>query len=295
MNITYCDRYVQIERLKRTRLLDKVLEYAQKHFSKHYRLSSSLLILDDGERFKKDYLINWTYHATLQSEQESTKLLPSPTKPSQAQKLESSLESGAQADEQESEPSELELLLRHSHLPIRIKITSPNDMLKRVKVHIHLTSLDQVLLRLEEDDRVARRYIRTLFGSKIIYEVENEFCINAAGYSESMWESVMSLISSRVIHNVALEFEYQKPEESESFLTREEYLLRKCYSELDVGFDESLEAVKKQYVKLAKIFHPDNALDKDPQTQEYYQDRFKKISHAYKTIKNAKAHKRATA
>ena len=164
MNITYCDRYVQIELLKGTRLLDKVLEYAQKHFSKHYRLSSSLLILDDGERFKKDYLINWTYHATLQSELESTKLLPSPTKPSQAQKLESS----AQADEQESEPSELELLLRHSHLPIRIKITSPNDMLKRVKVHIHLASLDQVLLRLEEDDRVARRSIRTLFGSKII-------------------------------------------------------------------------------------------------------------------------------
>lgn len=291
MNITYCDRYVQIELLKGTRLLDKVLEYAQKHFSKHYRLSSSLLILDDGERFKKDYLINWTYHATLQSEQESTKLLPNLAKPSlNAQKLESS----TQADEQ-SKPSELELLLRHSHLPIRIKITSPNDMLKRVKVHIHLAGLDQVLLRLEEDDRVARRYIRTLFGSKIIYEVENEFCINAAGYSESMWESVISLISSRVIHNVALEFEYQKPEENDSFLTREEYLLRKCYSELDVGFDESLEAVKKQYVKLAKIFHPDNALDKDPQTQEYYQDRFKKISHAYKTIKNARAHKRATA
>lgn len=288
MNITYCNRYVQIELLRGTRLLDKVLEYAQKHFSKHYHLSSSLLILDDGERFKKDYLINWTYHATLQSEQNNTKLLSNPTKNNQ--------EAGSSIDSSnESEPSELDWLLRHSHLPIRIKITNPNDVLKRVKVHIHLASLDQVLLRLEEDDRVARRYIRTLFGTKIIYEVENEFCINAAGYSQSMWESVMSLISSRVIHNVALEFEYQKPKENDGFLTREEYLLRKCYSELDVGFDESLEAVKKQYVKLAKIFHPDNAYDKDQQTKEYYQDRFKKISHAYKTIKNARAHKRATA
>lgn len=286
MNITYCDRYVQIELLKGTRLLDKALEYAQKHFSKHYRLSSSVLILDDGERFKKDYLINWAYHATLQSEH-STKLLPRQP----LQKVDSS----SQSEPEPSEPTELEQILSHSHLPIRIKITSPNDMLKRVKIHIHLASLDQVLLRLEEDDRVARRYIRTLFSGKIIYEVENEFCINAAGYSESMWQSVIELISSRVIHNVALEFEYQKPEEGEGFLTREEYLLRKCYSELDVGFDESLEAVKKQYLKLAKIFHPDNALDKDPHTQEYYQDRFKKISHAYKTIKNAKIHKRATA
>ena len=110
-----------------------------------------------------------------------------------------------------------------------------------------------------------------------------------------MWESVIGLISSRVIHNVALEFEYQKADSGDTFLTREEYLLRKCYSELNVDYNEPLEIVKKQYVKLAKIFHPDNALDKDAQTQEFYQDRFKKISQAYKTIKNAKQHKRATA
>lgn len=285
MNITYCDRYVQIELLKNTRLLDKVLEYAQKHFSKHYRLSSSLLILDDGERFKKDYLINWTYHATLQEDKENKKLLPSP----ESSRAESS---NANSQEIEPEPSELEQILRHSHLPIRIKITNPNDVLKRVKVHIHLSSLGQVILRLEENDRVARRYIHTLFGDKIVYEVENEFCINAAGYSESMWESVIGLISSRVIHNVALEFEYQKADSSETFLTREEYLLRKCYSELNVDYNEPLEIVKKQYVKLAKIFHPDNAHDKDAQTKEFYQDRFKKISQAYKTIKKSK---RATA
>lgn len=289
MNITYCDRYVQIELLKNTRLLDKVLEYAQKHFSKHYRLSSSLLILDDGERFKKDYLINWTYHATLQAEKESSKLLPSPEYGSNA------LNANGIEEEAAQKPSELERILRHSHLPIRIKITNPNTMLKKVKIHIHLSSLGQVILRLEENDRVARRYIHALFGDKIVYEVENEFCINAAGYSESMWESVIGLISSRVIHNVALEFEYQKADSGDTFLTREEYLLRKCYSELNVDYNEPLEIVKKQYVKLAKIFHPDNALDKDAQTQEFYQDRFKKISQAYKMIKNAKQHKRATA
>ena len=61
-------------------------------------------------------------------------------------------------------------------------------MLKRVKVHIHLASLDQVLLRLEEDDCVARRYIRTLFSGKIIYEEESKFALSCLGYSESMWQ-----------------------------------------------------------------------------------------------------------
>ena len=43
MNIYYCD-HVQIQLLKGTVPAHKALEYAQKHFSKHYRLSSSVLI-----------------------------------------------------------------------------------------------------------------------------------------------------------------------------------------------------------------------------------------------------------
>lgn len=329
MNITYCDRYVQIELFKGTRLLDKVLEYASKHFSKRYHLSSSLLILDDGERFKKDYLINWMYHATLQEDANAPESSKPSSKPDDREKpsrhssksIESikqnkhALDSGMSAAsvsssassvdssathadediETEPEPSELEKILERSHLPIRIKIANPNDVLKKVKIHIHISNLGQVILRLEENDRVARRYIHSLFGDKIVYEVDNEFCINSAGYSQSMWEGIISLIGSRIIHNVALEFEYEKPESSDSFLTREEYLLHKCYSELDVKVGDDMESVKKQYLKLAKIFHPDNAHGKDPHTVELYQDRFKRISDAYKTIKNSKMSHRTTA
>lgn len=294
MNITYCERYVQIELTKDTRLLEKVLEYASKHFSKRYHLSSSLLILDDGERFKKDYLINWIYHAMVQDDSVSK---ISEQKSARSRKS-SKLESKQKTQDAKSihTPEELKEILAHSHLPIRIKITNPNDVLKRVKIHIHFSNLGQMIVRLEENDRVARRYIYSLFGDKIVYEVDNEFCINSAGYSESMWEGIIELISSRVIHNVALEFEYQKGESgNDSFLTREEYLLRKCYSELNVEFGDDLKKVKKQYLKLAKIFHPDNAHGKDPYTIELYQDRFKRISDAYQMIKNAKASERTTA
>ncbi len=260
MNITYYKRYVQIELVKGTRLLERVMGYASKHFSKHYRLSSSLLILDDGDRFKKDYLINWAYHATLQSQDNAN----------------------------QTKSSELSEILAHSYLPIRIKIINPNDVLQKVKVSIHLANLEQIILRLREDSRVAKRYIRTLFGDKIIYEENNEFCIDGSGYSQAMWGGIIDLISSRIIHNTALEFEYDNAESSSSFLTREEYLLRKCYNELDAKYDDDFESVKRQYLKLAKIFHPDNVQDKDESTVQIYQDRFNQISQAYQTIKNSK-------
>lgn len=409
MYITYCDKFVQIELAQGSRLLQKVLEYANKHFSKRYQLSSSLLILDDGERFKKDYLINWTYHATMQSvalahntqtqktsqkdsspkatpksdeipqykaaqnqapqsekkstkakqpkeaKAKTTKKSKKPTQKAQADKTQKSIADSipsdftkadfanfaqehtssdlpkpadfatstqakiAQATLEENksanpstmptnptnprhtDDAELAQILSYSHLPIRIKITNPNTLLKRVKVQIHLSNLGQILVRLPENNRVARRYIRALFGSNILYEVDNEFCISAVGYTESMWEAVMELISSRIIHNIALDFEFnskkgdsyggfgESGEGFETFLTREEYLLRKCYSELNVDFRDDFATVKRQYLKLAKKFHPDNAQGKDKGTIEIFEERFKRILDAYNTIKASHA------
>lgn len=373
MYITYCDKFVQIELAQGSRLLQKVLEYANKHFSKRYQLSSSLLILDDGERFKKDYLINWTYHATMQSvalthdttqatttqtektsqEISTPKSTPKPneiakdethqngkksTKTKQAkdtkaksskktkkstqevevsQKAQTTEISAAEKIPADSIPNsptnytnprhtddaELAQILSYSHLPIRIKITNPNTLLKRIKVQIHLSNLGQIIVRLPENNRVARRYIHALFGSNILYEVDNEFCISAVGYTESMWEGVMELISSRIIHNIALDFEFntkksdsshyagfgESGEGFETFLTREEYLLRKCYSELNVDFRDDFAKVKKQYLKLAKKFHPDNAQGKDKNTVEVFEERFKRILDAYNTIKASHA------
>lgn len=373
MYITYCDKFVQIELAQGSRLLQKVLEYANKHFSKRYQLSSSLLILDDGERFKKDYLINWTYHATMQSvalthdttqatttqttktpqETSTPKSTPNTseitetpqnakksTKTKQAkdtkaksskkakkstQNKEAEVAQKAQTTEisavekspadsipntptnstnpRHTDDTELAQILSYSHLPIRIKITNPNTLLKRIKVQIHLSNLGQILVRLPENNRVARRYIHALFGSNILYEVDNEFCISAVGYTESMWEGVMELISSRIIHNIALDFEFnskksdsshyagfgESGEGFETFLTREEYLLRKCYSELNVDFRDDFAKVKKQYLKLAKKFHPDNAQGKDKSTVEVFEERFKRILDAYNTIKASHA------
>lgn len=62
MNVTLLQKYIQITVEEESDFLHKALAYAEKYFSKSYRLSSTILILDDGERFKKDYLVNWANH-----------------------------------------------------------------------------------------------------------------------------------------------------------------------------------------------------------------------------------------
>ena len=69
MNVSLHQKYLQIVVEDDNAFLHKAIAYAEKYFSKSYRLSRTVLILDDGERLKKDYLINWAYHVCLQGEQ----------------------------------------------------------------------------------------------------------------------------------------------------------------------------------------------------------------------------------
>ncbi|PAF42826.1 J domain-containing protein [Helicobacter sp. 11S02596-1] len=252
MSVSYCNRYVQIELFQGSRLLDKVLEYANKHFSEQYHLSSSLLILDDGERFKKDYLINWTYYASLQDEK-----------------------------------TDLDTILLQSHLPIRIKILKKNDMLQKVKISMRVIGLNKVILGLDRQNKVAKRYLKARFGKYLVLETPDE--LHLSGSRTHFWESVMELIGSKIIHNVALDFDYEgfdgKSFGDTSFLTQDERSLRQCYLELESRFDDDFANVKKRYLKLARTYHPDNVYGKDERTIKSYQDRFKKINEAYQAIK----------
>lgn len=68
MKVELLEPYIQISIEKESRFLKRAIDFAYKHFSKAYRLSSSVLILDDGERYKKDYFLNWAYHVAMQEE-----------------------------------------------------------------------------------------------------------------------------------------------------------------------------------------------------------------------------------
>ena len=254
--ISCSDSCVQIKLFQDTKILSKVLLYADKHFSRHYRLSSSILILDDGEVLKKNYLINWCYYA---------------------------LSHGDLGDGKTSENS-LREALAHSHLPIRIKIVKPTELLEKIRVKVEVLGTSRIILTLSKKNKVAQRYIRGLFANDYIGMSGNEIYLQSS--EGPFWEKVVDFLGNKVIHNVALSFEYKDLSASEfSFLTAEEKALRQCYATLDSQFGDDFELVKKRYLKLAKEFHPDNFYGVDENEILNHTTRFRQITEAYKKIK----------
>ena len=129
MNVALTQNYIQITVEEESDFLHKALGYAEKYFSKSYRLSRTILILDDGERFKKDYLVNWAYHAFGQDEKHQRihhllDNLDSPENQSPAQDEVQSIQTPLEEPLQD-----LKYLLDFTYLPIRIKIVNKNALI----------------------------------------------------------------------------------------------------------------------------------------------------------------------
>ena len=291
MDITLTQNFIQITVEEDNDFLHKALAYAEKYFSKSYRLSRTILILDDGERFKKDYLVNWAYHAFGQDEKQQKihnliDNLDNPNPQNDDKNEETSL-----IQPIEEPLQDLKYLLDFTYLPIRIKIVNKNSLIERVKISLRLLNAKRVMLKMDKANNVARRYIAHIFEDYYVGCDRDEIYLD--GTKPYFWESIMNLISFKVIHNVILDFDYDSFANrgglgsfESSFLTDEERVLRSCYMTLECHYQDDFEQVKKNYLKLAKEYHPDNVFGQDEEIIESYSDRFRRIQEAYEKIKH---------
>ena len=262
MKVELLEPYIQISIEKESQFVLRAINFAYKHFSQAYRLSNSVLILDDGERYKKDYLLNWAYHV------------------------------GMQKDSKEKSEN-FQTILEHSYMPLRIKITESMGMLEAVNVSLRIvnSSFDnsQVCLSLDKQNRLARRYLTSLFRDFLISYTKQEIFLDSS--SPYFWEKLISTISQKIIHNVVLDFDYEtfKTHNTfecfEEYLTKEERLLKKSYKILGCDYSDDFEIVKNRYIELAKIYHPDNVYGQDKKVIDGYAEKFRIIKEAYENIK----------
>lgn len=295
MNVALLQKYIQITVEEDNGFLHKALAYAQKYFSKSYRLSSTILILDDGERFKKDYLVNWAYHVFLQDEAHKRQEANNKSYPAKHFMLEPTQEEMKwqmqELAHSHNELQDLRYLLDFTYLPIRIKIVNKHSLIERVKIALRLINNKRVMLKMDKANSVARRYIANMFEDYYVGCDRNEVYLDST--KPYFWDSIMNLISFKVIHNVILDFDYDSFQTrgglsggfEHSFLTDEERNLRGCYMALECHYKDDFEVVKKHYLRLAKEYHPDNVFGEDRQVIESYNDRFRKIKEAYEHIK----------
>lgn len=288
MKIELLDPYIQVSIAQDSEFLPRAIRFAQNHFQKAYRLSSSVLILDDGERYKKDYFLNWAYHVVAE-------------------------------DKNPDKDAEFAMLLEHSYMPIRIKIVNTRGILERVKVSLQIINGEeaqsnslgsfnadlgglygsfgsfstnaplQVSLHLSRPSSLVRRYLCSKFKDFLVSYSRFDIILDAS--SENFWDILLHAVSDRIINNVAIDFDYDtfridNAFSTFGFMTKEEKLLKKSYKVL--GCDENAEfaRVKDRFIELAKIYHPDNVYGQDKAVIDGYAEKFRVIKEAYENIKN---------
>lgn len=269
MKVEAFSRFVQISIERQNPLLAKFLKYATKHFQNQYHLSSSVLILDDGERFKKDYLINWAYHCAEQSEDSAPESMS------------------------EDSANVLDKILESSYLPIRIKITSSNSLLECVRISFRLLAPNRAIIIFDRPNHIAKRYVGALLSSLVVSSDLSHIYLDST--KPEFWRQIIELIGNRVIHNVHLEFDYDsfKPSQfgkksfKSSYLTHDEQMLRHAYEVLGCKDTDSFFEVKARYFTLIKEYHPDKVFGKEDSVVAFYNLKFIEFKEAFDIIKTS--------
>lgn len=263
MRVEAFSRFVQISIEEYNPMLDKLLKYATKHFQKQYHLSSSILILDDGERFKKDYMITWAYHSSMQ---------------------------GQSSEEQGNDMLSLDSILEQSHLPIRIKITSSNALLECIRISFRMLGLNRAVLILDKPNHIAKRYLGALLSDVMINSDLNHIYLDTA--HSNFWASIMSIIGNKVIHNVRLEFDYDSFKTNKnskrgfSYFTKQEQRVHNAYAVLGCSNLDSFFDIRNKFLELVKQYHPDNVFGKDEEIVQAYNAKFIELKEAFDIIKD---------
>lgn len=261
MRVEIFSKFVQISIEKQNEALPKILKYATKYFQNQYHLSSSILILDDGERFKKDYLINWTYHLAMQEH-----LI-------------------------DDSNMTLESILKVSYLPIRIKILAPNSLLECVNISFRMLGVNRAVLILDRPNHVAKRYVSALLSQIIISSDLTHIYLDSS--KSDFWYFLMQIIGNKIIHNVRLEFDYDSFKMNgfgskgfkSSYLTQSEIRLKNAYITLDCKTTDSFFDIKSKYLELIKEYHPDKVYGKEESIVKFYNLKFIEIKEAFDIIK----------
>lgn len=278
-------RFVQISIEDKSPLLPKFLKYAEKYFQNRYHLSSSILILDDGERFKKDYLINWAYYSAMQEIK---------TKDINNQEIDfqeiNNLDNFKNPILKNNLNLELHSILKNSYLPIRIKITSSNSLLERVRISFKLLGLNRAVLILDRPNHVAKRYVAATLSNIVITSDLSHIYLDST--KDNFWYCIMSIIGNKIIHNVRLEFDYDSFKMHKfsrgfksSYLTKNEKKLYNAYFVLGCDQNDNFFDIKAKYLELIKKYHPDKVFGKDELIIKSYNLKFIELKEAFDIIK----------
>lgn len=192
-------------------------------------------------------------------------------------------------------------LLSSYEKPIKLIIEDTSSPIKIT--HIRLGVISKVLhVKIPKSDKLIFWYLVSVFKK---YDLTYDFTAGDLFIKKidiSLRKELSTLLGKKSILSHHICYEYDKAQLSYLFRQKEDNLvnnnfqnssLEYHYHILKVDRLDSLETIRKQYLKLAKKFHPDLQAHLHEDLVKLHTQKFYKIQKAYEAIKNFKTKKLA--
>ncbi|WP_233702704.1 J domain-containing protein [Helicobacter ailurogastricus] len=246
-------------------LYAKTSIYLKKHFPEHVKFKHTLILLEKTS-LKKAYLLNRLLYAKY--------ALHPFNSPDMFNLL-------------------LEKILSNAHLPVVFKESyTPKIRAKPLLALVPKVEIQAIYMHSRlvfyYTHFLAREFLHGLFAPFILLETPFKDPSNKRGFlheTHAHLDALQVLMSLKNPHFKHAYIQFIYPTQK-LFLTRQEELILKALRTLGLGVMHSKEEIKRRYLELAKLYHPDTAPSTKSPHHNIRKQRFLEVMEAYKILKN---------
>lgn len=250
-----------------------IMQYVEKNFSNTLKFTSTVLIFNnEQEKYKKQFFLQWLYASY-------KKVNP------------------------DLMPSFKTNLLKRIHHPIKIRIVNKKEIQSSFNISIKHLRDEQVACRLDVKNYLMINYLKLTFRKELLKKSKDGMAISLKLSSPAAKEKLASLLKRRKILNYSVSFVYDElwlndflhPGASESArygiqVYRDDFVVS-SYELLKSSPVDTLDVIKKRYIKLVKKFHPDRIYSLDHSKVAEFTEKFQMVQRAYEAVKKDKKNK----
>lgn len=250
-----------------------IMQYVEKNFSNTLKFTSTVLIFNnEQEKYKKQFFLQWLYASY-------KKVNP------------------------DLMPSFKTNLLKRIHHPIKIRIVNKKEIQSSFNISIKHLRDEQVACRLDVKNYLMINYLKLTFRKELLKKSKDGMAISLKLSSPAAKEKLANLLKRRKILNYSVSFVYDElwlndflhPGASESArygiqVYRDDFVVS-SYELLKSSPVDTLDVIKKRYIKLVKKFHPDRIYSLDHSKVAEFTEKFQMVQRAYEAVKKDKKNK----
>ncbi len=180
---------------------------------------------------------------------------------------------------------------------IKIIHLKSNQLQQQLNISIKIEDNYAVIFNIGSKNSILVAYLKNYFKNHLVkYRLKNN-TITLYPHSENTAILLEKLLSQKEIVGSYVDFHYNIDE----FIKYKSTLLKKVnrhkkfnalfslleefYEVLECKADDNFDTIRKNYIKLVKLYHPDRVSITNPSLTTHYSNKFQTIQHAYEMIK----------